>query len=78
MRSSRVVRVAMAVNAKIATVLGSIPYLPTQWNLRAADEAVLKNVHTIRKKSSFKALITVVVREADLSSSPLLCVGILQ
>jgi hypothetical protein len=32
----------ISITANIATILGSIPTSPTQWNLRAADEAVLK------------------------------------
>jgi hypothetical protein len=37
----------LAVNAKVATVRSQHP--PTQWNLRAADETVLNNVHNKKK-----------------------------
>ncbi len=44
MRSSRVLYSVMTANSKDATSLVQSQHPPTQWNLRAADEAVLNKV----------------------------------
>jgi hypothetical protein len=50
MRSCKVVRASLTVNAKVATVLGSIPASSdTVESDGAADEAELNNVHKNKK-----------------------------
>jgi hypothetical protein len=54
MRSSRVVRAFLVVNAKVATVLGSIP---ASSDTGAADEAVFYNVNKKEKRPNIVILL---------------------